>query len=250
MGLAENPVTFKFANTLMAEESRTNSDDSQGIELSESELKELQRLEAKKQASQKKVLDSKDNLFGAVLADLDLEGLDLHDAKMAKANLSNTNLSGANLSNANFIEADLTEANLSKADLHDAYFADAHLVAADLSEADLRWADFSWAVLSEVRFNEANLLEADFTETTLVAADFTMANVTGANFDHANLIDVRLKGVDLSQALNLTPKQIESAEIDKATQLPPYLEITWEGPDDFKVQKAIQKKTKRKKSKK
>ena len=60
----------------MAEESRTNPDDSQGIELSESELKELQRLEAKKKASQKKVLDSKDNLFGAVLADLDLEGLD------------------------------------------------------------------------------------------------------------------------------------------------------------------------------
>ena len=68
----------------------------------------------------------------------------------------------------------------------------------------------------------------DFTEATLVAANFTMTNVTGANFDKANLIDLWLKGVNLSQALNLTPDQIESAEIDKATQLPAYLEITLE----------------------
>ena len=76
-----------------------------------------------------------------------------------------------------------------------------------------------------------------------------MTNITGANFDKANLIDLRLKGVDLSQALNLTPEQIESVEIEKATQLPAYLEITWEGADNFKVQKTIEKKTKRKKEK-
>jgi hypothetical protein len=77
-----------------------------------------------------------------------------------------------------------------------------------------------------------------------------MSNITGANFDKVNLIDLRLKGVDLSQELNLTPKQIESVEIDKASQLPAYLEITWEGADNFKVQKTIEKKTKRKKAKK
>jgi hypothetical protein len=71
----------------MAEERRTNPDDRQAIELSESELQELQRLEAKKTAAHKKVLDSKDHLFGAILIDLDLEGLDLLDVKMTKANL-------------------------------------------------------------------------------------------------------------------------------------------------------------------
>jgi uncharacterized protein YjbI with pentapeptide repeats len=124
------------------------------------------------------------------------------------------------------------------------------LVAADFSEADLRWADFSWAVVSEARFNEANLLEADFTQATLVASDFSLAKVSGANFDHANLLDVRLNGVDLSEVLNLTPDQVESAEIDRNTQFPPYLEVTWEGKDSFKVKKAIEKKTKRKKTKK
>jgi len=56
----------------MAEERRTNPDDPQAIEFSESELQELQRLEAKKTAVHKKVLDSKDHLFGAILIDLDL----------------------------------------------------------------------------------------------------------------------------------------------------------------------------------
>jgi len=42
---------------------------------------------AKKAAAYKKVLDSKDHLFRAILIDLDLEGLDLHDVKMTKANL-------------------------------------------------------------------------------------------------------------------------------------------------------------------
>jgi hypothetical protein len=41
-----------------------------------------------------------------------------------------------------------------------------------------------------------------------------------------NLIGLWLKGIDVSQALDLTPDQIESAEIDKTTHLPIYLEIT------------------------
>jgi uncharacterized protein YjbI with pentapeptide repeats len=68
----------------------------------------------------------------------------------------------------------------------------------------------------------------DFTEATLVSAHFTMTNVTEASFDKANLIDLWLTGVNLSQAPNLTPDQIESAKIDKATQLPAYLKITLE----------------------
>ena len=52
----------------MAEEARPKSGESQELELSEAEVRELERLEAKKNAEQKKVLDAKDNLFGAVLA--------------------------------------------------------------------------------------------------------------------------------------------------------------------------------------
>jgi hypothetical protein len=71
----------------MAEERRTNIDDPLAIELSKSELQELQPLEAKKTGAHKKVLDSKDHLFWAILIKLDLEGLYLHYVKMTKANL-------------------------------------------------------------------------------------------------------------------------------------------------------------------
>ena len=69
------------------------------MELSEEELKEVRRLEAKAQMEKQKVLKSKYNLYGAVLVDLNLTGLNLENANMAKANLSNANLSESNLSN-------------------------------------------------------------------------------------------------------------------------------------------------------
>jgi hypothetical protein len=76
-----------------------------------------------------------------------------------------------------------------------------------------------------------------------------MTNITGANFNKANLIDVRLKRVDLSQALNLTPEQIESVEIDKATQLPAYLEITWKARITSKYKRPLKRKPNGKKQK-
>jgi len=76
-------------------------------------------------------------------------------------------------------------------------------------------------------FSEADLL-GRFHRSYLIRRRLHHDNVTGANFNKTNLINLWLKGVDLSQALNLTPDQIESATIDKATQLPAYLEITLE----------------------
>ena len=46
----------------------------------------------------KKVLDSKDHLFGAILINVDPEELDLHDVKMTKANLIDLWLKGVELS--------------------------------------------------------------------------------------------------------------------------------------------------------
>ena len=48
----------------------------------------------------KKVFDSKDHLFGAILIDLDLEELDSHDVKMIKAKLIALWLKGVDLSQA------------------------------------------------------------------------------------------------------------------------------------------------------
>jgi hypothetical protein len=62
-----------------------------------------------------------------------------------------------------------------------------------------------------------------------VISDFTKANLSGVNFENANLIDARMLPVNLFETINLNPEQVESAELDRATQLPPYLEINWTG---------------------
>ena len=66
----------------------------------------------------------------------------------------------------------------------------------------------------------------------LVATDFTKANLSGVNFENANLIDARMLVVNLSETINLNPKQVESAELDQAAQLPTYLEINWKGKEE------------------
>ena len=54
----------------------------------------------------------------------------------------------------------------------------------------------------------------------------TGACLTGADLGGANLTHADLRGADLSAALGLTSQQIESAETDPATLLPPYLKLT------------------------
>ena len=56
-----------------------------GFELSREKIKEIQHLETTKKAKQKELLDSKDNIFGAALTELDLAGLNLQNANLAKA---------------------------------------------------------------------------------------------------------------------------------------------------------------------
>jgi len=100
-------------------------------------------------------------------------------------------LIGANLRNGSFVKADLTKANLSKTDLTEANFSQADFLGANLSEA----------ILIRAKFN---------------GTDLKFANLREAHFNKA----------DLSGAKNLTCKQIKSANIDRQTILPDYINIT------------------------
>ena len=46
-------------------------------------------------------------------------------------------------------------------------------------------------------------------------------------------------GVDLSKTINLIPEQVESAELDRATQLPSYLETNLTSKGEYEVKKLI-----------
>lgn len=75
--------------------------------------------------------------------------------------------------------------------------------------------DLSGAFIRRVDLSGAILVGADFS-----GADCTNANFRGADFEGAILERTILKGADLTGALNLTKRQIQSAIIDTKTQLP------------------------------
>ncbi len=144
-------------------------------------------------------------LIGANLEDAFLDGALLTDAALDSANLHCARLVGANLSSTSLIGANLSEANLSNAN-----FSAATLNRANLSRADGSNANFSNAYLSDANLRQADLSQANFAGAFLIRVDFTGADVTGANFAGANL----------SEAIALTPAQIQQAIVNEHTILP------------------------------
>jgi uncharacterized protein YjbI with pentapeptide repeats len=104
----------------------------------------------------------------------------------------------------------------------------AKLMKANLRNADLSEADLSFSYLMRADLTEANLSDADLTSCVMSEGIFKKAN-----FEDAELEDAFLHGTDLSEALNLTPDQIESANIDRDTKVPEYIEVNWTSATGF-----------------
>ena len=114
-----------------------------------------------------------------------------------------SDLKGADLSYHKLMQAKLDNADFEKADLSYSY-----LLGADLRGANLREVDFTSAVLSEANLNGADLTDAEFT-------------------------DAYLHGADLRNTINLTCDQLELAFLDKTTQLPESVQLTWTSDSTF-----------------
>jgi hypothetical protein len=113
---------------------------------------------------------------------------------------------------------DLSKTNLTRADLSEANLTRANLFGADLSGANLSGANLLGANLLGANLLGANLLSANLWEAHLPLAHFFRANL------RANLSGADLFGADLSGAQNLTQKQLEDANGDENTVLPPHFE--------------------------
>lgn len=149
-------------------------------------------------------------------ADGETFGLDLHETDLSGASLFDANLNGAWLSGvqlrrATLSDAHLDETDLDGADLRGAFLDRAELDGADLSQADLRGANLDRAILTN-----ADLRHASFDGATLTGAIFT---------------DARLNRANLAKSIGLKPGQLDLAEGDNQTKLPPYIPRpkSWEG---------------------
>jgi hypothetical protein len=164
---------------------------------------------------------------------LDLRQTNLSGADLSGADLRGADLRGANLSGAIIDRANLREADLGRADLSGAFLQGTRLSVASLYEADLRGAHLSGGIIAPVG-SDASVLSRELSrgelppEAIIAAADLSGADLSGADLSgaiiaDANLSGARLSGADLSGAQHLTQEQLEEADGDEHTQLPPYL---------------------------
>jgi Pentapeptide repeats (8 copies) len=145
------------------------------------------------------------NLSGQWLVEDDLRGANLDSADLRNSNLIGANLSGADLSVADLRDANLSSAKLSSAKLRGASLRGANLNRANLSKANLLGARLNGAFLFGANLLGANLFGAD---------------LTGADLSDARLSDANLMAADLSDAVNLTQGQLDTACGDAETKLP------------------------------
>jgi hypothetical protein len=116
-----------------------------------------------------------------------------------RLNLERTDLSFADLARGNFTRVWFARANLRRA----------NLPRVDLREASLRRADLWGAYLKGAKLSRA---------------DFLQANLKRTNLKEANLRGTFLEGADLATVRNLTQDQVNLANGDQDTTLPPGLE--------------------------
>jgi uncharacterized protein YjbI with pentapeptide repeats len=98
--------------------------------------------------------------------------------------------------------------------------AGARRTGADLRGADLTGRDLKGADLSGASLRGARLIGAD-----LRGADLTLADLTGADLRGADL-----SGADVSQTIFLTQSQLDAANGDLRTRLPPALTVPGHWP--------------------
>jgi uncharacterized protein YjbI with pentapeptide repeats len=159
-------------------------------------------------------------LEGADLSCLRLDGINLFDSHMEEALFRFTSLRDATLYEADIDGADFQGADLQGAVLHDARMAstdlrgadltDAVMYSADLSRADLRGATLLRttlyearllsATLSSTQLRDVNLNDADLSDATLERADVQGGDLNGAIFWNARMMGVTMRGVDLRDA--------------------------------------------------
>ena len=173
-------------------------------------------------------------LRGLTLTGANFSGANLKESIFAKTSLIGANFSAACLTKTDFSNANLEDADLTGADIRDSRLPWVNLQRANLTEADLTWARLTRADLTEATLDRANLTMVDardanfagasaqgaiFVSALLNDADCQDADFSGADFQDAVLDGALLQGANLTGAKNLTPSQLQNAEIDATTKL-------------------------------
>ena len=188
----------------------------------------LGRRNTKYEGAEQRLDLTRTDLQGVDLSGTNLRNTLLEHSNFRRANVRCGNLQGANLQEAILEEAKFANAKLQGSNLNLANLEGAYLPCANLQGAGLNSAKLKLATLTDANLQGAHLVHTDLRRATLINANFEGADLTAADFRRADLTDAKFSGADLrnadmSNTLNLTQKQLNSACIDGRTQLPDHL---------------------------
>lgn len=161
------------------------------------------------------------NFKGTNFSSTDMRESEFDDADFRKSVLLRVAFDGSSAKNANFEKAIVYRVSFKKTDLSKAVFQKSEMLRVNFSGANLTEANFSKSEAGRSIFTGATLGNNDFSYATLARADFRGAIINGPlEFDSAYFYQIRIEGVDLSQATGLKQWQIDMACGDDATKLP------------------------------
>lgn len=160
------------------------------------------------------------NLKGSDIRFLEGENTYLVNAKLNNSNLFGANLLQADMQFANFTNANLRSAVLTEATMKHCIFINADLSGAILKKAKLNDADFSNATLVGANFDNADLSSVNMTGANLDSASLRNTVLSRTQFKDASMFKTDLRGTDLTNALDLTARQLQDAIFDTLTIFP------------------------------
>lgn len=162
--------------------------------------------------SAREAIQSKQDLSGANLVGMALNGLSAFGAILRK-----TNLSSADLSHGLLVNPNLFKSLLHGTAMHNTVILGGDLVKTQFEETDLHESALIGVNAQEASFRNANLRKAGIFSANLQDADFSGANLTDARLVTSNVEGADFSGAELSGArahnINWTKAKIPPSTI-------------------------------------
>jgi uncharacterized protein YjbI with pentapeptide repeats len=151
------------------------------------------------------------NLFQTEFYDADFGSAKFNNAKLGMTNIERSRFCGGTFNDALINNARIKDTDFEAAELNNVDLFKTEVSNSNFKYTSLKKAKFINAKISTSNFTKADLEEADFSGATLLITDMSEAILKNADFKKSCFQEVNLKGVDLTEAKNLTQELFDGA---------------------------------------
>ena len=144
--------------------------------------------------------------FGAILRKTNLSSADLSHGLLVSPNLFKSLLHGTAMHNTVILSGDLVKTRFEETDLHESALISVNAQEASFRNANLRKAGIFSSNLKDADFTGANLTDARIVSSNVEGADFSDAQLSGARAHKVNWAKAKVQPSTLPEPLFNFPK--------------------------------------------